>query len=43
MVGSGADRKNIPDACIYAAEIAARQVAGKYIPINQLSLDEGER
>lgn len=38
-----ADRKNIPDACIYAAEIAARQVAGKYIPIDQLSLDEGER
>ena len=32
------DRKDIPDACIYAAKIAARQVEGKYITIDQLSL-----
>jgi sugar/nucleoside kinase (ribokinase family) len=37
------DKKDIADACAYAAEIAARQVEGKYITIDQLSLNwEGD-
>ncbi len=31
--------KEIPDACRYAAQIAARQVEGKYIAADMLSLD----
>jgi sugar/nucleoside kinase (ribokinase family) len=38
IVSRFVDKKDIPDACIYAAEIAARQVEGKYITIDQLSL-----
>jgi sugar/nucleoside kinase (ribokinase family) len=34
------DRKDIPDACIYAAKIAARQVEGKYITKDVLALSE---
>jgi sugar/nucleoside kinase (ribokinase family) len=34
------DREDIPDACFYAAEIAARQVEGKYIPKGLLTLSE---
>ena len=34
-----ADGKDIPEACINAAEIAARQVAGKYITSDKLSLE----
>ena len=33
------DQKDIPDACNYAAAIAARQVEGKYITTDKLSLD----
>jgi sugar/nucleoside kinase (ribokinase family) len=33
-------RKDIPDACIYAAKIAARQVEGKYITKDVLALSE---
>ena len=33
-----ADSKDIPEACRHAAEIAANQVAGKYITIDKLSL-----
>ena len=39
IVSRFADNKNIPDACVYAAEIAARQVEGNYIPGELLSLD----
>jgi sugar/nucleoside kinase (ribokinase family) len=38
IVSRFADKKDIADACAYAAEIAARQVEGKYITIDQLSL-----
>ena len=38
IVSRFVDKKDIPDACIYAAEIAAQQVEGKYITIDQLSL-----
>jgi sugar/nucleoside kinase (ribokinase family) len=38
IVSRFVEKKNIADACIYAAEIAARQVEGKYITIDQLSL-----
>ena len=38
IVSRFADRKDIPDACIYAAEIAARQVEGKYITQDVLTL-----
>jgi len=34
------DKIDIPDACLYAAEIAARQVEGKYITIDQLRVQE---
>jgi len=32
------DRKDVPEACIYAAEIAAQQVAGKYITKDVIAL-----
>ena len=38
IVSRFANQKNIPDACTCAAKIAAQQVAGKYITIDQLSL-----
>ena len=39
IVSRFADNNNIPDACVYAAEIAARQVEGNYISRELLSLD----
>jgi len=39
IVSRFADNQNIPGACVYAAEIAARQVEGNYIPGELLSLD----
>ncbi len=33
------DEEDIPDACIYAAEIAARQVEGKFITPNSFAWD----
>ena len=38
IVSRFVNQKDIPDACIYAAKIAARQVAGKYITKDELSL-----
>ena len=38
IVSRFVDNRDIPDACIYAAKIAAQQVEGKYITIDQLSL-----
>jgi len=38
IAGRYADKKNIADACRYAARIAARQVAGKYIAPDMLGL-----
>jgi len=40
IVSRFVDNRDIPEACIYAAEIAARQVAGKYIPKDLLALSE---
>jgi sugar/nucleoside kinase (ribokinase family) len=40
IVSRIANNKNIPDACIYAAEIAARQVEGKYITPGFLALSD---
>jgi len=39
IVSRYVDKKDIADACAYAAEIAARQVEGKYITIDQLGLN----
>lgn len=39
IVSRFADNKNIADACVYAAEIAAQQVAGNYITREVLDLD----
>ena len=39
IVSRFAGQMHIPDACRYAARIAARQVAGNYITLNQLGLD----
>jgi sugar/nucleoside kinase (ribokinase family) len=40
IVSRFVNQKDIPDACIYAAKIAARQVAGKYITKDVLALSE---
>jgi len=40
IVSRLANQKDIPDACIYAAEIAARQVEGRYITPDFLALSE---
>jgi len=40
IVSRFVDKKDIPDACRYAAKIAAQQVAGKYITRDVLALSE---
>ena len=39
IVSRFSDRMHIPEACRYAARIAARQVEGNYITINRLGLN----